>query len=78
MLRLYTIEWKNGYIGATVFNWTTKKDILNYWRELAHPENHIIKTKLVNPFDFINQRGGVRQAFLMPEAIRAIEKAIKG
>jgi len=74
MLRLYTIERKDGYIGAIVYNWTTKKDILNYWRELSHPEYYKIVTKLVNPFDFVNERKGIRQAFLMPEAIYKIKK----
>jgi hypothetical protein len=73
-LRLYTIEYKNGYVGATVYNWTTKKDILNHWRELGHPENYKIVTKLFPLFDFITERGGIRQAFLMNAAIERIEK----
>jgi len=73
-LRLYTIEYKSGYVGATVYNWTTKKDILNHWRELAHPENYKIVTKLVNPFDFVNERGGIRLAFLMDASIYKIKQ----
>jgi len=74
MLRLYTIEYKSGYIGPTSLNWTTKKDILNYWNPQSKDYLKIV-TKLINPADYANERGGVHMAFLMTPAIEAIKKA---
>lgn len=74
-VRLWTIEYKNGYVGQTVYNWMTLDEVLQEWREYKTNflrDGRVIRSQVFEFEKNVNSRGGFSHAFLTDAAYNQI------